>query len=328
MSTDAQKPIGNYRVLIADDEGQRRLADYLKAKGFDTRTSKSGEQVKAIMREWIPHFIVADLTLPDGNALELVQHIKNSELLKNENIRVLVTSSHNSLSNVKECLKRGASDYIVKPFEMEDMLSRLIFHIQKKKDFERERIKKSRDSGSDFYIDLVEMVLRESTSGKGVHEIMFNLTRMLALTLKAVRCSVIQCISDRKTGFVRASHDDKSVKEIKIDLNRYPEVMHVMNTEKSIVIENMDYDPALAEIKKEVKTINFNGLIVCPVRYRGHFYGVISCRMPKAQEGFSDHDIRFAQMVSHVMSLVVSTIPAADERSGQNGQSEELLKSS
>jgi DNA-binding response OmpR family regulator len=305
--TDAEK--SSFKVLIADDDGQtrRRLSDFLKEKGFEVTDCEDGNQVKRRLVEWKPHFVIIDLMLPEGNAMDIMSFMKTNDVLKDLNIRTLVTSGHNSAQNVRDSLKAGASDYIIKPFKFDDMLSRLVFHIQKKRKIDEAiGAKADKTSGAEFYLHLIDMVLREANSGKRTQDVCYNLTKMLALTLKAVRCSIIECYDDRQTGFVQASSDDKAVQSIKIDLNRYPEVLHVMNTEKVVVIEDLDYDPMLAKIRDLVKTIRFDAMIVCPIKRDGKFYGVVSARMKKLENGFTDHDIRFAQVIAYVMGLVIS----------------------
>lgn len=301
----------NYRVIIADDDGQlsRRLSDFFKEKNFDAKLVSNGKELKSILKDpaWIPHFIITDLMLPDGNAIEICNMTNTLAHLKDSGIKVLVTSGHNSLQNVKDCMKAGASDYVIKPFKFDDMLSRIVFHIQNRRHIvDADSEDKNALKGGDLYLHLLEIVLKEAVQYKKFQDTLFNLTKMLAITLKAVRCNIVECSEDRQVGWVKASSDDRSVQGIQLDLNRYPEIIHVMNTEKVVVIENLDYDPALAEIKKSFKNISFNSIIVCPLKKRGQFYGVIAARMDKSYAGFNDRDIRFAQMLACVVSLAIS----------------------
>jgi len=293
----------SYKVLIVDDEGThaRHLADYLGERGFDVKTENKAEPIKENLVKWKPHFCISSMMLSDYTGLSLLQYLKD----KNLDTKVFITSGHNNIENVKTALKAGAKDYIVKPFKIEDILSRLIFQIQKKRAIPTDADKpQAKDEA--LLIQLVSFVLKEASTTKNLHSILYNHSKMLEIALKAVRCSIIKCEEDRQTGFVVCSSDERSLKGLQIDLNRYPEVIHVMNTEKMVVIENMENDPTMAAIQEMVKTISFNAIIVAPIFKRGQFYGVASARMPKEKGDFVDKDIRFAQLVSQVMSLVVS----------------------
>jgi DNA-binding response OmpR family regulator len=298
----------DYRILIIDKDGQtsRRICDYLIENGFEADHVQTGEAGIEKMKIFKPRFVVCDLMLSDMTATEILNYTKkHPELSKNE-IKFLITSSHNSLQNVRECIKMGACDYIIKPLKPETLLPRLIFQAQKKREFtEESKVPVNNLSGGDLYNHLLSLVLKEAISKKSDHEILFSMSKMLALALKAVRCSLIECMDDRLTGYVRVSHDNIDMNNFKIDLDRYPEVLDVMNKEQPIVIENLDSDPVLAEIKKHLKSISFNSMIVVPVYKRGNFFGVISARMGTSQT-FSENHIRFTLMLGHIVSLILS----------------------
>ncbi len=299
----------DYTVLIGDDDLQisRRFADFLQERGFTVKLTQNIEEIKKTIIEWNPRFVMYDLMMPECNAIQLMNFINSNDELRKRKMKVLVTSRHNNVTNVKECLRAGASDYIIKPFKFEDVFARLIFHAQKKRKVVAvDKEDKTRLEGGDLYLHLFAFVLKEANSLKPFSEVLFNMTKMLAMTLKAVRCSVIECHENRLDGWVRASSDDVKINAFPLDLNRYPEVVHVMNTEEPVVIENLDKDPSLAEIKKNFQKISFNSIVVCPVYKRGQFYGVLSTRMATS-DNFSDNEIRFAQLMSNIVSLVISS---------------------
>lgn len=299
----------DYRILIIDKDGQtsRRLCEYLIENGFEAEHAPNGEAGLEKMKTFKPRFVVSDLMLPDMTATEILSYSKAHPQLSRLDIKFIITSSHNSLQNVKECIKMGACDYIIKPIKPETLLPRLIFQAQKKREFiYEEKGIVNMLSGGDMYNHLLSLVLKEAISRKSDHEVLFSMSKMLALALKAVRCSVIECMEDRVTGYVRVSHDNINMNDFKIDLERYPEVLDVMNKEQPVVIENLDSDPVLAEIKQHIKTISFNSMIVCPVYKRGQFFGVISARMGTSQT-FAENHIRFALMLSHIVSLILSS---------------------
>jgi DNA-binding response OmpR family regulator len=304
----------DYKVLIIDKDGQnsRRIADFLKEKGFDTETANTGEMGIEKIKIFKPKYVVVDLVLPDMNGFDFLDYLQAHKQIVPNGMKTLMMSSHNNIENVKKAIHKGACDYIIKPIKAETVLPRLIFHAQTKRNIEV--IKDDNKSqgggisdGSNMYLHLLNLVLKEANSRKSDHEVLFNMTRMLAITLKAVRCSLIQCDEDMVTGYVRASHDDINVNNIKIDLEKYPEVVDVMNREQVVVIENLDNDPVLAEIKKNFQSIKFNSMIVCPVYKLGYFYGVVSARMNDKSKAFSDDQIRFVLIMSQIISLILNS---------------------
>lgn len=296
------------RVLVADDDNQlsRRLADYISDRGFDARVVNNGKDARVMIAEWKPRFVLADLMLPDGNALSLIDFIKSEKTLRHQFIHVLVMSGHNVEANVRQSLERGAKDYIVKPFRFEDVVKRLVFHSRSYKKLKEISAKEfSRVDEASLMLHLTDLVLRQALGGSSLEDILFNLTRMVSLKVDGVRCSIIHCL-DQKLGLVVTSNDDRNASGIQLDLYKYPEVLHVLNTQTLIAIENLESSPELRHVREKVRDIIFNSLIVCPVSRFGRPFGVLSLRMPPEKETVSDNEIRFVEIVSHVVSLVLS----------------------
>ncbi len=295
-----------FKVLIADDDSvtSRRLQEFLREKGFPTEHASGGKMLKEKILSFEPTFVICDLTLVEFNALNLLKWLKGPDFKGKAVPKVFVTSSHNVVQNIKECISQGAASYIIKPFTPEDILGRLVFQIQNRRS--ELNTAKEKTENVDAYFNLLEMAFKESLSGRDTHEIFFNLVKLVATTLKAVRCSIIRVSEDLQQGLVMCSSDDAKLKGLKININRYPEVLHVMQTQKTVVIEDLGSDPQMKEIQKMVSSIAFNSMIVVPVTRDVDSYGVLSARMEKDIK-FSERDIKLVELISHVASLYVSS---------------------
>ncbi|MCC7405195.1 MAG: response regulator [Bdellovibrionales bacterium] len=302
--------LNKIRVLVADDDRQlaRRLSDFLIEKGLDVKTVHNGKEALTVIADWHPRFVLADLMLSEGNAFEILEHLKRGHSGRNTSFtELIVMSGHNVRTNVARSLELGATDYVVKPFRYEDILQRLVFHCRK------HRIVKdlSNYKGSDLdegtlLLHLTDLILRAANASDPIPDIMFNLTRMVALKLGGVRCSVVQVL-DHENGMVVMSHDDRKASGIRLDLNKYPEIVHVYNTRLMVAIENLETSAELKAIKRHVQSIMFNSIVVCPISRSQKMFGVLSLRLPAEKEHLSDNEIRFVEIVSHALSLVLST---------------------
>lgn len=296
------------RVLIADDDSisSRRLAEYISARGFDARVVGSGKDARAQLLEWKPRFVLADLMLPDGNAIALIDFIKGEKNLRHSFISVMVMSGHNIEANVRQALQKGAKDYIVKPATPEDILKRLVFHARSYRKLQDLQSKDyARVDEASLMLHLTDLVLRQATGPQTLEEILFNLTRMVSIKVDGVRCSIINVL-DQRDGRVVISNDDRKASGIQLDLHKYPEVLHVVNTQNLIAIENLEESAELRHVRENAKEISFNSMIVCPVTRYGQPFGVLSLRLPSEKPTISDNEIRFVEIVSYVVSLVLS----------------------
>jgi DNA-binding response OmpR family regulator len=103
--------------------------------------------------------VLVDLKLPDKDGLQLITEIVN---FKPEIITVLITG-HGSIDSAVEAMKRGASDYLTKPFDLDDTLARLRKALLEKKrftsiknhphgcSFSWEKIREMKDNQTEFW---------------------------------------------------------------------------------------------------------------------------------------------------------------------------------
>src|SRR5690606_9869216 len=132
-------------------------------------------------------------------------------------------------------------------------------------------------------LHLTDLVLRQANAGSSLQDTLFNLTRMVSMKLEGIRCSVVECL-DQSQGLVVTSNDDRSATGIRLDLNKYPEILNVLNTGQMIAIENIKQSPELKGIRFLLKEVVFNSMIVCPVFKGQEAFGVLSLRLPPEKE--------------------------------------------
>lgn len=296
------------KVLIADDDGQlsRHIASFISNHGFECRLAQNAGEAREALMSWKPKLVLVDLMLPDGNAYSIMDFIRNEASLRHQMIHTIVMSGHNSKFNVKQAFEKGAKDYLVKPFKMPDLLQRLVFHCRSYRNVKQLKTKEYKKvDESSLMLHLTDLVLRQAISTENLADKLFNLTKMVSLKVDGVRCSIIHVL-DQEKGIVVVSNDDKSATGIQLDLNKYPEVLNVKNTGQLIAIENLEQSRELKSIRSLLKDVMFNSMIVCPVMREGEVFGVLSLRMPPEKETVSDNEIRFVEIVAHVVSLLLA----------------------
>ncbi len=108
-------------ILIADDEVSIRelVGEVLSGEGHEITLAEDGKDaLEKFNRTW--HEIVfSDIRMPNMNGIELLMAIKKI----NENTQFVVMTSHASIDNSIDALRKGAFDYILKPFENLDVIT-------------------------------------------------------------------------------------------------------------------------------------------------------------------------------------------------------------
>ncbi|MBK7050348.1 MAG: response regulator [Rhodoferax sp.] len=110
------------RVLVVEDDREIRalMQSSLAVEGFTVQTAVSLREASALLRHAPPDVVLLDLGLPDGDGLELVRQIRQSQALP-----ILILSARHQEAQKIQALDAGADDYLVKPFSVGELLARM-----------------------------------------------------------------------------------------------------------------------------------------------------------------------------------------------------------
>lgn len=120
------------KILIIDDELSIRmlLENFLK-KEYSVVTKNDGMEGLTWLEEGnIPDLIVADIQMPNLDGYDFIKNLRASGYFKH--IPLIMLSGIESTSEKIKCLKLGANDYIVKPFNPEELSIRIELLISRK----------------------------------------------------------------------------------------------------------------------------------------------------------------------------------------------------
>ncbi len=292
------------RVLIADGDNSLsgRMSRYLMESGFKTKVINNSYLLQKTLLEWRPHFLFIDLLFPGCYAQNCLQFLGERNLLGEDGIHVIVMSKHNAELNVRNCLEAGAEDFIVKPLKMIDVLQRLALLSQAKR-YNFANIATQNEQQVKNYFQMISLLVEATNQNKEVGLLRFEMTRMVALALKAVRVSLVGTNRERNQIQVLRSSDDPNLTGLNLDIVKYPELQYVLRTEKALFIESLEKDQTMSFVKHEVKSINFDSMMVLPIK-RGHaLKGCISVRMPKDCKKLSFYDIKIAEIAAQLLAI-------------------------
>jgi two-component system, NtrC family, response regulator AtoC len=107
------------QVLIVDDEPNLRkiLSAQLTRDGYDVLTAEDGEQGLHLLREHHIDLIITDLKMPKVDGMTLLKRALDIE----PELPVVVITAHGTIDTAVEALKRGAFDFVTKPFDKDEV---------------------------------------------------------------------------------------------------------------------------------------------------------------------------------------------------------------
>ena len=110
------------KVLIVEDE--RTLSDTIKqciCKKFDTEQAYDGYEAYMMAKENIYDAIILDLMLPEMSGYDVLLKLRENKVVT----PVLILTAKDTLNDKLKGFNYGADDYLIKPFEREELLARL-----------------------------------------------------------------------------------------------------------------------------------------------------------------------------------------------------------
>lgn len=107
------------RLLIVDDEPRMTQVLGILAErwAYDARTAPGGKEALGIMQDFPAEVVVTDLKMPGMDGTELLNHLRS----RYPETSVIMMTAHATVKNAVDCMRNGAFDYIMKPFENDEL---------------------------------------------------------------------------------------------------------------------------------------------------------------------------------------------------------------
>ncbi|MGC9221202.1 MAG: response regulator transcription factor [Solirubrobacteraceae bacterium] len=117
--TDYDRPA---RVLVVEDDDAiaQVLQRSLRMEGYDVRIAGDGLAALDEAGAFLPDLVILDLGLPKLDGIEVAKTLR-----ENDDVPILVLTARDAVESRVEGLDAGADDYLVKPFERQELLARL-----------------------------------------------------------------------------------------------------------------------------------------------------------------------------------------------------------
>src|SRR5213083_905187 len=117
MATNGRTP----RVLIVEDDVEiaQALQRSLRLEGYEVRIAPDGEQALTDARSYVPDVVLLDLGLPGLDGVDVARRLR-----ADGDVPILMLTARDALESRVEGLDSGADDYLVKPFERQELLAR------------------------------------------------------------------------------------------------------------------------------------------------------------------------------------------------------------
>lgn len=121
-----------HKILVIDDSElvSKLLRDSLTEAGYDVVLAVDADTGYQRAVETLPDLILLDIQLPDVTGFELLRVLRNRHELEHVPV-IMITGTHHATAQKVKGFQFGADDYVLKPFEISELLERLKVHLKR-----------------------------------------------------------------------------------------------------------------------------------------------------------------------------------------------------
>ena len=285
------------KILVVDDEIFFRsvLKDALKDQ-YEIIEGENGEEAISLAKIMKPNLIIMDVEMPIKDGIDACRELKAS--VETRKIPTILFTSLSKKEHIARGLKAGADDYVTKPMCLPEILARVAAHLRPK----------------DYYSDLEprDMVLllelAENISAiRNPMTILHLIVDRISELVDDARCSIVS-INDEGVPYVKASSDLEAGEEIKLELNKYPEISKVLESKQPIIINDIKNDPLMDSVRTQIEGLNFNSIVVIPVVKKESIIGTFLLRMATPlPDGVTKRIHNLCQLVANLSANALET---------------------
>ena len=132
LETDSDQNAEKIKILIVEDDYTTQL---LYEKGllnlvFEKKMASSGKEGLLIYNEWHPDIIVLDIQMPEMTGDQVLKEIRTTS--DDKKTTIVMATSRSSSNDVMSCMKMGIEGYVVKPFSLREIGTKILSYYAKK----------------------------------------------------------------------------------------------------------------------------------------------------------------------------------------------------
>ncbi|MFI5311905.1 MAG: GAF domain-containing protein [Gemmatimonadales bacterium] len=171
-------------------------------------------------------------------------------------------------------------------------------------------------------------ILQEISASLHFVDILQTISKKLGETFGLDRCSIFLA-GERSEVRLVASYEDPSIRNLVVDLDRYPELKRAFKSGETVFIADAQADPMFFAVRDELGLRNVQSIIVVPIRWRQDVIGAIFLRTEREGTPFSDADVRFCKVIADLTAKALrnahrfeSLVRASGEQPAEQRRSE------
>jgi len=287
LKKDAKKEIA---IFVKDGEARQLLTDFFKGNpSFQAELIGSQAALRRHLSGPPPDVLIVES--PGG--LEGAEPV-------NAHVPVLAVVPSRSRSGIKKVVDSGVEHYVVSPFHRDDLEYRLNLLLRKRSYLE-ELYQEKKD------LEAIVELTYVLSSTLDPQEVLYLVVKKLSQVISVSRCSILSVTSTScRYARVVSSFEDPSIRDLKLDLRKYPEIKKALMNNETVIVTDALSDPLLQEVKDTIAPLDIRSIVVIPVVFRDEVIGTLFLRTSRKKKVFTEREIQLCQKVAKASSNALS----------------------
>ncbi len=148
-------------------------------------------------------------------------------------------------------------------------------------------------------------ILKAISARRRAHDVLYVFVEQIARVVESDRCSVVRVWGNSNEASVLASHEDSSVNDFRISLQKYPELTEAMERRETVVIQDTRHHPLLQGCRDEVDQAGVRAMLVIPIVLFDDEVGTLLLRAARKEGSFTLREMSFFEIVSEAASNAI-----------------------
>jgi PAS domain S-box-containing protein len=283
-------------LVVDDDMVSRHVLGQALAKAkLDHVAVGSGAEALAQIEKIHPSIVLLDLVMPQPDGYQILRILRARA--ETRDLPVVVLTALDAEDEIARAFEAGADDFVRKPFKPVELVARVRGQLRLRAAMEQLG-KKEKDA------QVVLELTQALASNLDFRGILFTVVQRLAEVAKVDRVSIVLVREQENIGYVVAASDDEHLRDLPIDLAKYPEIKQVLSNGQAFVIEDAATHPLMEIVRTSKRGATFSSLCILPILYEGKPMGVLFLRS-KRPGAFGERELALCQTIASAMAIAL-----------------------
>jgi len=288
----------NPTIVIFSPQSDRRATytQLLWHDGWNAVEARSLDELFETCRVIGPDVVMIDDNAEDGG-LSVAQRVRAAR--REAAMRVIAVLDDADSEHIGRAVAAGYDDFILNPTDQMEVMARATANLQVSRTLSQS-LQQKRDAAT-----LLELS-QTLASSLDLQLILHTVSRLITEVIQYERCSIVLIDPDRDEAIMVAASEDRTVRDLRIRLSKYPEVQQCVRSASPVLIEDASNEPILQTVREDNAAVSSVGtMALFPIVFEERVTGVLFLRSSRSGKKLSAHEVQFGQTVASSCAVAI-----------------------